>query len=67
MTNVNLRGYRTVCINVLTLAVLIIGGLTGQITDPVVLRWMAIGLTVGNIILRFLTTGSVGSKLGGPS
>ena len=67
MNKTALKGYRTVLINVITLAVLIIGGLTGQITDPVVLRWMAIGLTIGNIILRFLTTGAVGTKLGGPS
>ena len=60
-----LRGYRTVFINVITLAVLIIGGLSGQITDPTTLRYMAIALTVGNVILRYLTTGSVGAKLGG--
>ena len=60
-----LKGYRTVLINVITLAVLLVGGLTGEITDPVTLRYMAIALTVLNIILRWLTTGPVALNSGG--
>lgn len=60
-----LKGYRTVLINVITLAVLLVGGLTGEITDPVTLRYMAIALTVLNIILRWLTSGPVAFKSGG--
>lgn len=60
-----LKGWRTIAINVITLAVLLVGGLTGQITDPVTLRYMAIALTVLNIVLRWLTTGPVALKSGG--
>lgn len=60
-----LKGWRTIALNVITLAVLLIGGLTGQITDPVTLRYMGIALTVLNIILRWLTTGPVALKSGG--
>jgi len=59
-----LKGWRTIAINVITLAVLLVGGLTGQITDPVTLRYMGIALTVLNIILRWLTTGPVALKSG---
>lgn len=60
-----LKGWRTIALNVITLAVLLIGGLTGQITDPVTLRYMGIALTVLNIVLRWLTTGPVALKSGG--
>lgn len=60
-----MKGYKTVSINIITLAVLLIGGLTGQITDPETLRYMAIALTVLNIILRWLTDGPVALKSGG--
>ena len=60
-----LKGWRTLSLNIITLAVLLIGGLTGQITDPETLRYMAIALTVLNIILRWLTDGPVALKSGG--
>lgn len=60
-----LKGWRTIILNVITLAVLLIGGLTDQITDPVTLRYMGIALTVLNIIMRWLTTGPVAFKSGG--
>jgi hypothetical protein len=60
-----LKGWRTIALNVITLAVLLVGGLTGQITDPVTLRYMGITLTVLNIVLRWLTDGPVALKSGG--
>lgn len=60
-----LKGWRTIALNIITLAVLLIGGLTGQITDAETLRWMGIALTVLNIVLRWLTDGPVALKGGG--
>lgn len=54
------RGYRTIVVNVITLVVLCLTGLTGQITDPETLRYIAIGLTVLNVVLRYLTNTPVG-------
>lgn len=65
MKSIDIRGYRTVAINVVTLVVLVATALTGQITDPVTLRYIAGGLAVGNVILRFLTTTPVGGNTGG--
>jgi hypothetical protein len=56
------KGYRTLAINILSLLVLVLGGLTGQITDPNTLRYFAIALTVANVVLRWLTDGPVPSK-----
>lgn len=58
------RGYRTVAVNVITLVILCLGGLTGQITDAETLRYIAIGLTVLNVILRYLTNTPVGKGPG---
>ncbi|MBA2708326.1 MAG: hypothetical protein H0U59_11050 [Gemmatimonadaceae bacterium] len=55
-----LTGYKTLTVNILTLLIVLLGGLTGQITDPTTLRYIAIGLTVANVILRFLTRTPVG-------
>ena len=57
-----LAGYKTILVNALTLALLLLTGLTGQITDPVTLRYVAIGITVVNVGLRFLTNGPVGKS-----
>ena len=54
------RGFRTVAINLITLVILALTGLTGQITDADTLRYIAIGLTIANVGLRFLTTTPVG-------
>ena len=59
-----MKGYKTVSINIITLAVLLIGGLTGQITDPETLRYMGIALTVLNIILRWISDGPVAMRNG---
>lgn len=56
------RGWRTLAINLITLAVLLLTALTGQLTDPAILRGVAIGLTVANVLLRFLTDTKVGSS-----
>ena len=55
-----LVGYRTLLVNILTVAVLALTGVTDQVTDPVTLRWIAIILGVSNLALRFLTTTPVG-------
>jgi len=56
------KGWRTVAFNVATFAVLLGAGLTGQIENPETLRWLAIGITVANVALRFLSTTAVGEK-----
>ena len=59
------KGYRTLAINILSLLVVVLGGLTGQITDPVTLRYIAMALAAVNLVLRWLTDGPVPSKGGG--
>ena len=56
------KGYRTLAINILSLLVVVLGGLTGQITDPVTLRYIAMALAAVNLVLRWLTDGPVPSK-----
>ena len=55
-----LKGRRTLIINALTAAVVILGGMSGQITDPDTLRIIAVVLAAANFGLRFLTTTPVG-------
>lgn len=64
MTLDKLKGYKTLIVNVLTLVIVVGGALTGQITDANTLRYIAIGLTVANTILRFITTTPVGKGTG---
>ncbi len=54
-----LRGWRTILVNLISLAVLVIAGLTGYVENPETLRMFAIAVTILNIIMRFLTTGPV--------
>ena len=54
-----LKGWRTLIVNGISLAVLIIAGLTGYVENPETLRWFAIAVTILNIVMRFLTTGPV--------
>ncbi len=54
-----LRGWRTLIVNGISLAVLVIAGLTGYVENPETLRYFAIAVTILNIIMRFLTTGPV--------
>ena len=56
------KGYRTLAVNILSFLVLILGGLTGQITDPETVRYIAVALAIVNIVLRFLTDGPVPTK-----
>ena len=56
------KGFRTLFVNILSLLVLVLGGLTGQITDPETLRYIAVALAVVNVVLRFLTDGPVPTK-----
>ena len=57
-----LAGYKTLLANTLSMAVLVLGGLTGQITDPVTLRYIAMAIVAMNFALRFLTNGPVGKS-----
>lgn len=58
-----LKGWRTLAVNIATLVVLLGGALTGTIEDADTLRYIAIGLTVANVVLRWLTTGPVAPKV----
>lgn len=58
------KGWRTVAVNIITLVVVCLGALTGQITDPNTLRYIAIALAIGNTVLRFLTDTPVGGEKG---
>lgn len=59
-----LKGYRTIIVNAALFIVLLASALTGQIEDPEALRWIAIGTTVANVVLRFLTSTAVGKGTG---
>jgi len=65
MSRDTLKGWRTLIINGISLAVLIIAGLTGYVENPETLRWFAIAVTILNIVMRFLTTGPVPTNGGG--
>lgn len=58
-----LRGKRTLIVNGLSLAAIVLTGMTGQITDPETLRYIAMGLAAVNFGLRFLTTTPVGKSV----
>lgn len=59
MTLDKLKGYKTLIVNVLTLVIVVGGALTGQITDPTTLRYIAIVLAGANVVLRFVTDSPV--------
>ena len=58
------KGWRTISFNVLSLLVVVGGGLTGEIENPETLRLLTLGIIVGNLVLRWLTTGPVPPKEG---
>lgn len=60
-----LKGWRTLVFNILTLLALLLGGLTGQITDADTLRYIGIAMAVVNILLRWVTDGPVALKRDG--
>ena len=55
-------GWKTVSINIITLAVLLLTSLTGTVTDAGTLQIIIGALAVLNVILRFLTNGPVGKS-----
>ena len=57
-----LAGYKTLTVNILTLAVLLLTSLTGTVTDAGTLQIIIGALAVLNVILRFLTNGPVGKS-----
>ena len=57
-----LKGYRTLLFNLLSFIIVAGGMLTGTVTDPVTLRWIAIVVILANAGLRILTTGPVGKQ-----
>lgn len=58
-----LKGYRTFVVNIATLFILLAGALTGQIENPETLRWIAIGVTVANVLLRYFTSTAPGKTV----
>ena len=50
------KGYRTLAFNIASFIVLAGAGLTGTIENPETLRWIAIAVTLANVVLRMLTT-----------
>ena len=60
------KGWRTIAFNVLSLLVVVGGGMTGQIENPETLRLITLGVLVANLVLRWLTTGPVPPKEGTP-
>ena len=57
-----LAGYKTLAVNIITLAVLLLTSLTGTVTDAGTLQIIIGALAVLNVILRFLTNGPVGKS-----
>ena len=55
-------GWKTVSINIITLAVLLLTSLTGTVTDAGTLQIIIGALAVLNVILRFLTNSPVGKS-----
>ncbi len=55
----SLKGYKTLIFNGATLAAMLLAALTGQITDPNILKGIAIGQAVVNVVLRFITDSPV--------
>lgn len=58
----NLKGFRTVAFNLISLVVLGATALTGQITDAKWLTGLGIVVMLGNLVLRFLTDTPVGKS-----
>lgn len=56
------KGWRTLAINAISLLVLLLGALTGTVTDETTLQVIAIALAAGNLILRLLTTTPAGQS-----
>lgn len=61
----NLKGYRTIAINVAFFVLLLGSALIGEINDPAVLRGIAVVMAVANVVMRFATTGPVGDPVVG--
>ena len=59
------KGYRTLLLNVVGALVLVLGGLTGTVTDPDTLRYIGVALVVLNTVMRIVTTTPVGQSSGG--
>lgn len=58
-----LKGYRTLAFNILSFVLLALTGLTGQVSDPDTLRYIAIGVTVVNFLLRLVTSTAPGKSV----
>lgn len=57
-----LQGYRTIAVNILTIAVVALTSLTGSVTDAGTLQVLVYALALSNIALRFLTNSPVGKS-----
>lgn len=56
------KGWRTVVLNAAILIAAVAATLTGQITDPDILKIVIIVQSVANVVLRVLTDTKVGSS-----
>jgi hypothetical protein len=57
-----IKGYRTLAFNIISAIIVIATAATGTITDPKWLASIATIITVGNVLLRFLTDTPIGKS-----
>lgn len=56
------KGTRTIILNAAVFVVMLGAGVSGQITDPDVLRGIVMATAVANVVIRFFTTTAVGKS-----
>jgi len=56
------KGFRTIAINGAVFVVMLGAALSGQITDPDILRGIVMATAVANVVIRFFTDTSVGKS-----
>lgn len=56
------KGWKTLSINVAVFVVMLGAGVSGQITDPAILRGIVMATAVANVVIRFFTTTAVGKS-----
>ena len=57
-----LKGYRTLIFNGLSLALVILTGMTETIENPETLRYFTMGILIVNLVLRWFTSTPVPAK-----
>lgn len=56
------KGWRTLAINIAVFVVMLGAALSGQITDPAILRGIVMATAVANVVIRFFTDTAVGKQ-----